>query len=49
MIASNSSTRALLHRVIFAAVVVTLCPLLTLGLERSDGVADDLASLVRQK
>ena len=49
MIASNSSTRALLRRVILAAVVVTLCPLLTLGLERSDGVADDLASLVRQK
>ena len=48
MIASNWSIRVFLNGFILAAVVI-LGPLLMSGLERSDGVADALASLVRQK
>ena len=45
----NSSIRAFLNGCMFVAAVVTICPLLMLGQELSDGVAGDLASLVRQK
>jgi Aspartyl protease len=45
----KSSNRALVNGWMFAVAVVTLCPLLMLGQERSDGVAGDLALLVRQK
>src|SRR5580704_6499915 len=48
MIASNWSIRVFLNGFILAAVVI-LGPLLMSGLEPSDGVADALASLVRQK
>jgi hypothetical protein len=50
MIAPNWSIRvAFVSGFIFAAVVVTLCPVLMSGLERPDGIADALASLVRKK
>jgi hypothetical protein len=49
MITANWSIRAFINGSICAAVLVTLSPLLMLGLERSDPVDDALASLVRGK
>jgi hypothetical protein len=49
MIAPTLLNRAFLNGCIFAAVVVTFCPLLMLGQERSDRVASDLPLLVREK
>jgi hypothetical protein len=49
MIARSPSLRAFVNGCILAAIVVTLCPRLLLGLERSGGVADELTSLVREK
>jgi hypothetical protein len=45
----ESSIRVFINAGMFTVAFVTLCPLLMLGQGRSDGVAGDLALLVRQK
>jgi Aspartyl protease len=49
MIAPSSLIRAFVRGCIFAAMVVTLCPRLMSGLDRSGRLADELTSLVREK